>query len=52
MRAITLYKVVVLVVVVVPFLATALAARLLWAHAVQWSDLILLGAMYSLVALG
>lgn len=52
MRAVTLYKVVVLVVVVVPFLATALAVRLLWAHAVQWSDLALLGAMYSLVALG
>ena len=52
MRAVTLYKVVVLAVVVVPFLATALAVRLLWAHAVQWSDLILLAAMYSLVALG
>ncbi|HEX6778517.1 MAG TPA: acyl-CoA desaturase [Ktedonobacterales bacterium] len=52
MRAVTLYKVVVLVVVVVPFLATALAVRLLWAHAAQWSDLVLLAAMYSLVALG
>ena len=52
MRAVTLYKVVVLVVVVVPFLATALAVRLLWAHAVHWSDLVLLGVMYSLVALG
>ena len=52
MRAVTLYKMVVLVVVVVPFLATALAVRLLWAHAVHWSDLALLGAMYSLVALG
>jgi stearoyl-CoA desaturase (delta-9 desaturase) len=52
MRAVTLYKVVVLVVVVVPFLATALAVRMLWAHAVHWSDLALLGAMYSLVALG
>lgn len=52
MRAVTLYKVVVLVVVVVPFLATALAVRLLWAHAVHWSDLALLAAMYSLVALG
>jgi len=47
-----LYRAVVLVVVVVPFLATALAVRLLWTHAVQWSDLILLAVMYSLVALG
>jgi stearoyl-CoA desaturase (delta-9 desaturase) len=52
MRAAMLYKVVVLIVVVVPFLATALAVRLLWAHAAQWSDLILLAVMYSLVALG
>ena len=45
-------KLVVLVVVVVPFLATALAIGLLWQQAVGWSDLALLAAMYTLVALG
>lgn len=46
------YKIVVLFVVVVPFLATAVAIALLWAHAVQWSDLALLGVLYALVAFG
>jgi stearoyl-CoA desaturase (delta-9 desaturase) len=46
------YKAVVLAVVVIPLLATALAIGLLWQRAVTWTDLILLGVMYSLVALG
>ncbi|HLZ21604.1 MAG TPA: acyl-CoA desaturase [Ktedonobacterales bacterium] len=52
MRFRFLYKAVILVVVVVPLLATAFAIRLLWARAVSWSDLILLAVMYSAVALG
>jgi stearoyl-CoA desaturase (Delta-9 desaturase) len=52
MRSRYLYKAVILIVVVVPLLATALAIRLLWARAVSWSDLILLAGMYSAVALG
>jgi stearoyl-CoA desaturase (delta-9 desaturase) len=46
------YKAVVLIVVVVPLLATGLAIRLLWARAVQWPDLALLLSMYALVAFG
>ncbi len=45
-------KIVVLVVVIVPFLATLFAIRLLWDHAVQWPDLVLLGIMYLLTGLG
>ncbi len=52
MRSNALYKGVVLVVVVVPLLATVFAIRLLWERAVHGSDLILLAVMYSLVALG
>jgi stearoyl-CoA desaturase (delta-9 desaturase) len=46
------YKVVVLIVVIVPLLATGLAMRLLWARAVHWPDLALLLTMYALVAFG
>lgn len=46
------YKAVVLVVVIVPLLATMLAIRLLWARAVHWLDIALLVSLYSLVALG
>ena len=46
------YKAAVLVVVVVPLLATVFAMRLLWQRAVNWTDVILLLVMYSLVALG
>jgi stearoyl-CoA desaturase (Delta-9 desaturase) len=52
MESKTLYKSVVLVVVVVPFLATVFAIYLLWARAVNWSDLALLAILYSLVAFG
>jgi len=48
----TAYKAVVLVVVIVPLLATLLAVWLLWNRAVYWPDLILFATMYSLVALG
>ena len=46
------YKAAVLVVVIVPLLATVFAMRLLWQRAVNWTDVILLLVMYSLVALG
>ena len=52
LRLSIVYKAVVLVVVIVPLLATALALGLLWERAVHWSDLVLLATMYSLVALG
>jgi stearoyl-CoA desaturase (delta-9 desaturase) len=53
MRPISLfYRFSVLVVVIVPFLATILAIGLLWNRAVNQSDLVLLATMYSLVALG
>src|SRR5215471_16327318 len=42
----------VLVVVIVPLLATVLALGLLWKRAIHWSDLALLATMYTLVALG
>jgi stearoyl-CoA desaturase (delta-9 desaturase) len=45
-------KVYVLVIVIVPFLATLLAIRLLWERAVHWPDLALLLGMYTLVAPG
>jgi stearoyl-CoA desaturase (delta-9 desaturase) len=46
------YKVAVLVVVIVPLLATGLAIRLLWQRAVHWPDLVLLAIMYLFVAIG
>ncbi len=52
MRLSIVNKAVVLVVVIVPLLAPALALALLWERAVHWSDLVLLVTMYSLVALG
>jgi stearoyl-CoA desaturase (delta-9 desaturase) len=52
MRSITAYKTVVLLIVIIPLLATAFAIWQLWARAVHWSDLVLLAAMYLLVGLG
>lgn len=52
MKSITLYKAIVLVVVVVPLCATVFAMWLLWSRAVHWSDVALLVSMYTLVALG
>ena len=46
------YKVAVVVVVIVPLLATGLAIRLLWQRAVHWPDLALLAIMYFFVAIG
>jgi stearoyl-CoA desaturase (Delta-9 desaturase) len=46
------YKTTILLVVLIPLLATALALRLLWQRVVHTSDLMLLAAMYGLVALG
>jgi stearoyl-CoA desaturase (Delta-9 desaturase) len=45
-------KTVILLVVLIPLLATALAIRLLWQRAVHVQDLYLLAAMYAFVALG
>src|SRR5947209_917277 len=52
MKSVTLYKAIVLIVVIVPLLATILAMWLLWARAVHLSDIVLLVTMYSLSALG
>jgi len=52
MRLSILYKIVVLLVVTVPLLATILALGLLWQRAVHWPDIVLLASMYSLVAFG
>lgn len=54
MRLIKLYqyKVVVLLIVVVPLLATAFAMYLLWARAVEWPELALFGSLYLLTGLG
>jgi stearoyl-CoA desaturase (Delta-9 desaturase) len=54
MRPISLLlnKLIVLAVVIIPFLATIVAIVLLWKRAVQWSDLVLLATMYTLVVLG
>jgi stearoyl-CoA desaturase (Delta-9 desaturase) len=46
------YKGAVLLIVVVPLLATVFAMRLLWERAINWTDVILLLVMYSLVAFG
>ncbi|MBF6589312.1 MAG: acyl-CoA desaturase [Ktedonobacterales bacterium] len=52
MRLAGVAKAVTLVIVVVPFLATLVAIRLLWMRAVHWSDLVLLAVMYTLIAFG
>jgi stearoyl-CoA desaturase (delta-9 desaturase) len=46
------YKTTILLVVLIPLLATVLALRLLWQHVVHTPDLILLAVMYALVAVG
>ena len=46
------YKTTILLVVLLPLVATALALRLLWQRTVHAPDLILLAVMYSLVAFG
>jgi stearoyl-CoA desaturase (delta-9 desaturase) len=52
MRLSWIVKTITLLVVVVPFLATLFAIRLLWMKAVSGFDLILLAVLYSLVAFG
>ena len=52
MKSITVYKVLVLSIVLVPLLATVLAISLLWERAVHWPDLVLLATMYALTILG
>ena len=47
-----IFKTVVLVIVVVPLLATALAIRLLWERAVHWPELALLAILYILTTFG
>jgi stearoyl-CoA desaturase (delta-9 desaturase) len=46
------YKTTILLIVLIPLLATALALRLLWQRVVHTPDLILLAVMYALVAIG
>ena len=48
----TFYKIVLLIVVVLPFLGTLLAIWLLWQHTVYWSDIALFIAMFIIVGLG
>jgi len=52
MRSLTIRKIVMLVVVVLPFLATLLAIELLWQSAVNWTDLALLIAFNVIGGLG
>jgi stearoyl-CoA desaturase (Delta-9 desaturase) len=52
MRSIPIKKIVMLVVVIVPFLATLFAIWLLWDRAVNWTDLALLVAFNVICGLG
>jgi stearoyl-CoA desaturase (Delta-9 desaturase) len=52
MRSLTINKIVMLVVVVLPFLATLFAIELLWQRAVNWTDLGLLVAFNVIAGLG
>jgi stearoyl-CoA desaturase (Delta-9 desaturase) len=52
MRSLTVRKVVMLVVVVLPFLATLFAIALLWQRAVNWTDIVLLIAFNVIAGLG
>lgn len=47
-----IFKTIVLLVVVIPLLATALAIKLLWERAVHWPELALLAILYTLTTLG
>jgi len=46
------YKIVLLIVVILPFLGTLVAIWLLWQHAVHWSDLALFAGMYVIAGFG
>ena len=52
MRSLTIKKIVMLVVVVLPFLATLFAIALLWQRAVNWTDIALLIAFDVIAGLG
>ena len=52
MRSLTIKKIVMLVVVVLPFLATLFAIALLWQRAVNWTDIALLIAFNVIAGLG
>src|SRR6266568_3065784 len=52
MRSLTIKKIVMLLVVVLPFLATLFATWLLWQRAVNWTDIVLLIAFNVLAGLG
>jgi stearoyl-CoA desaturase (delta-9 desaturase) len=52
MKNTTLYKAIVLIVVIAPMLATIFAIYLLWQRLVHWSDIVLLLTMYFFAALG
>ncbi len=52
MRSLTIKKIVMLVVVVLPFLATLFAIELLWQRAVNWTDIALLIAFIVMAGLG
>ena len=52
MRSLTIKKIVMLVVVVLPFLATLFAIWLLWQRAVNWTDIVLLIAFNVFAGLG
>ncbi len=52
MRSLTIRKIVMLVVVVLPFLATLFAIVLLWQRAVNWTDIVLLIAFNVIGGLG
>ncbi len=52
MRSLTIKKIVMLVVVVLPFLATLFAIWLLWQRAVNWTHIVLLIAFNVLAGLG
>ena len=52
MNSKTIYKAIILVVVVGPLLATIYAMNLLWQRAVHPLDIVLLLSMYTITALG
>jgi stearoyl-CoA desaturase (delta-9 desaturase) len=52
MKSTAHYKAYILTIVIVPFLGTVLAICSLWQRAINLSDLVLLGTMYTLTAFG
>ena len=52
MKSTANYKAYILTIVIVPFLGTVLAICSLWQRAINLSDLVLLGTMYTLTAFG